>query len=52
VLAAAAGSEAWYVAHVGGTVLADNFTPIPIPAGADFWDCSEALGLVYVEQPE
>ena len=52
VLAAAAGTEAWYVAHVGGTVLATNFTPIPIPAGADFLACSGALGLVYVEPEE
>jgi hypothetical protein len=52
VMAAAAGSEAWYVAHIGGTVMADNFTPIPIPSGADFWACSGALGLVYVEPVE
>lgn len=53
VMAAAAGTEAWYVAFLPGTdvVLGGNFDPIPVPS-RDFWECSAALGLVYVEPTE
>ena len=53
VMAAAAGTEAWYVAFLAGTdvVMGGNFDPIPVPS-RDFWACSGALGLVYVEPTE
>lgn len=53
VMAAAAGSEAWYVAFLPNTdvVMGGNFDPIPVPSG-DFWACAEALGLVYVDPTE